>query len=107
MMTKANNRYTCIDILRAIAMIAMIFYHAMWDLVYIFDVSVPWFSSQSASILQMYIRISFIVLSGFCWSMSRNNLKRGCIVYLCSWIITLVTMIFMPNQYILFGIFLF
>lgn len=99
-----KKRYTLIDILRSFAMIAMIFYHAVWDLVYIFDVDVPWFSSQSAAILQMSIRLSFIILSGFCWSMSRNNLKRGCIVYIASWIITIVTMLFMPNQYILFGV---
>lgn len=99
-----KKRYTTIDILRGCALIAMILYHLLWDLVNIFDVSIEWFDSSFAHIMQQCIRNSFILLSGFCWALSNNKLKRGLIVFSASILITLGTKIFMPNAYILFGV---
>ena len=36
-----KRRYEILDILRGFALINMIAYHACWDLVYLFDVSLP------------------------------------------------------------------
>lgn len=82
----------------------MITYHTLWDLVNVFEVSIPWFYTEAAHILQMYIRWSFILISGFCWSLSRKNIKRGFIVLGGAVIITVTTGIFSPDSIIIHGV---
>lgn len=97
-------RYRLLDNIRGLCLINMILYHAIWDIVYIYGVDMPWYESNGAHIWQQCICWTFILLSGFCWSFSRNNLKRGLLVFACSIIISLVTLIFMPDSKILFGV---
>ncbi|MBQ6824731.1 MAG: DUF1624 domain-containing protein [Clostridia bacterium] len=97
-------RYTTIDILRAVAIINMVAYHALWDLVYIYRLPLDWFRSDGATAWQLSIRWAFILLSGFCFSMGRKKLKRGLMVFGCSWVITAVTALLMPDSLILFGV---
>lgn len=99
-----KQRYHLIDVLRAIAIICMVIYHGAWDLEYLFGVDISWFGAQSGRIFQRLIRWSFILLSGFCLPMGRSAWKRGLLVYGCSWIITLVTWLFMKDGLILFGV---
>lgn len=103
-MAKKSKRYTLLDSIRGGTIIAMIVYHALWDLVHIFDVSIPWFASEGASIWQQSIRWTFLLLSGFCWSLSRNHFKRSLIVLGASVLISGVTLLFMPDSVILFGV---
>ncbi len=97
-------RYHLLDSLRAIALINMIAYHAMYDLVYIFGVRAKWYMTEASDIWQMFICCTFIILSGFCWQLGGKKLKRGLVVLAGSAIITLVTVVFMPSQKILFGV---
>ena len=99
-----NKRYTLLDLFRGIAIIAMVAYHLTWDLVFIYDVSFPWFHSHGAFVVQRTIRWAFILLSGFCWSMSCDHLKRAMMVIGGSLAITLVTMIATPESAIFFGV---
>ncbi len=99
-----SSRYTVLDILRGFALVNMILYHAMWDIVYMFKVNIVWFRSDGAHIWQQCICWTFILLSGFCWSMGKRRLKRALITLGGSLIITLVTAVCMPNNIILFGI---
>lgn len=99
-----TKRYSLLDNIRGICLINMILYHAIWDIVYIYGVKMPWYESAGAHIWQQCICWTFILLSGFCWPFSRNNLKRGLLVFACSAIISLVTLIFMPDSKILFGV---
>lgn len=101
---KEKKRYAALDVLRGVAIIAMVLYHGLWDLVYVFDVRIPWFYSDSASVIQLSIRWTFILLSGFCWSMGSKKIKRSLIVLACSVIITAVTAVFTPENTILFGV---
>lgn len=101
---KKTKRYTILDIIRALALIGMILYHAIWDLVYLYDMDIPWYKSEAAFIWQQSICWTFILLSGFCWSLGTKKLKRGIIVFGCSIIISLVTMVFLPGSGIMFGI---
>lgn len=98
------NRYTVPDIIRGVSVIAMIVYHTMWDLVYLFDVSIPWFKTQTGFIFQQSICWSFILVSGFCLQLGRKKLKRGLIVFACSLVLTAVTAIVMPNEIIIHGV---
>lgn len=101
---KAKTRYTVLDILRAFAIIAMVVYHTLWDLVYMFGVSIPWYKTDVGFIFQQSICWSFILLSGFCWSLGKHKLRRAVTVLVCSAIITVVTAVFMPDSLIIHGV---
>lgn len=103
-MTKAKERYEYLDILRGITLISMIIYHGVWDLVYIAGVNWAWFRTNAAYIWQQSICWTFILLAGFCWSLGRHKLKRGCIVFGAGILITVVTMLFTPGQRVIFGV---
>lgn len=101
-----TKRYTLIDILRGLAVIAMIAYHTVWDLVYVYGIEVGDFSeyNQNRVIMQRLIRWSFIILSGFCFQMGNHKLKRGLTVFGGGVIITAVTMVVMPEFPIHLGV---
>ena len=99
-----EKRYTVLDALRGFWIILMIFYHTLWDLVYMFDVNIPWFSTTTAHIFQLSIRWAFILISGFSWHLGRKKLKRSLIVIGASVLISLITLIFTYDARILFGV---
>ena len=101
-MTKT--RLPLLDALRGFLMIHMIAYHGMWNLKYLFGVEADWYSGAPKYIWQQFICWNFILLSGFCWSMSRNHLKRGLLVFGGGAVVSLVTCVLMPENRILFGI---
>lgn len=75
-----KRRYVWIDNVRAIAVISMIVYHAVWNLVYLYGVKWTWYEGILAKIWQQSTCWTFILLSGFCWSLSRRPLKQGIFV---------------------------
>lgn len=99
-----KKRYYTLDLLRGLAIINMIMFHAMWDIVYIFKVDIPWFKTDSAHIWQQCICWNFILLSGFCWSFGKRKLKNALVVLGASVIITAVTTVFMKSSIIIFGV---
>lgn len=99
-----GKRYEYLDILRGVTLISMIFYHTMWDLVYIAGFKLDWYRSEGAHIWQQSICWTFILLAGFCWSFGRRKMKRGLLVFAGGLVITLVTSIVMPNQRVMFGV---
>ena len=99
-----KKRYYLLDSLRGMTLISMILYHGTWDLVYIFGVDLPWYQTQAAYIWQQSICWTFILLSGFCWSLSRHNIRRGLLVFGSSILISVVTCVAMPENRILFGV---
>ncbi|MDE6021820.1 MAG: DUF1624 domain-containing protein [Ruminococcus sp.] len=99
-----KTRYTLPDALRGVAILEMIIYHALWDMVFIFDCDLEWFNTYGAYIWQQSICCTFILLSGFCVNFSRRKLKRSLIVLICSLIISIVTIIFFPYAAVKFGV---
>lgn len=99
-----TKRYAMLDALRGLTLISMIAYHTVWDMVYIFEVDWAWYKSDMAYVWQQSICWSFILLSGFCWSFGRVKWKRGLTVFLAGVVITVVTLIAMPGQRIVFGV---
>ena len=89
-----KQRQYWIDNIRAIAMISMIIFHAVWDLVYLYGMDWAWYRSDMAFVWQQSICWTFILLSGFCWSFSRNPLKQGLMVSAGGLIVTAVTLLF-------------
>ena len=97
-------RYHTLDTIRGLNLISMMGYHAVWDLVYLFGVHLPWYHTGVAYIWQQSICWTFIVLSGFCWSMGHRKWKRGLEVFLAGLLVTIVTVIAMPRERVVFGV---
>ncbi len=106
MKTKSNlkKRLHLIDEYRGFVVINMIIYHAIWDLVYMFGVDWQWYRSDMTFIWQQWGCWSFILVSGFCWQMSKKPLKRGLMVFAGGVVVSLVTIIFMPSSQVMFGV---
>lgn len=99
-----RKRYYILDTIRGFTLLNMIAYHAIWDLVNIFDLNWQWYHSEGAHIWQQFICCTFIMLSGFCRPLGRSSLKRGLIVFASGALISLATIIFMPESRIVFGV---
>ena len=99
-----NRRNPTLDAIRGASLLSMILYHATWDLVYMFGVDWPWYHSFAAHVWQQSICWTFILLSGFCWSLGRRQFRRGLTVFLCGAAVTAVTWAFMPSNLVLFGV---
>ncbi len=104
MAVKEKVRLHLLDALRGSLLLHMIAFHGMWNLVYLFGIRADWYTGTPGYLWQQFICWSFILLSGFCWSMSRNHLKRGLLVFAGGVVVSLVTGILMPENRILFGI---
>ena len=103
-MGMTKKRLGLIDTLRGITICSMILYHALWDLVYIYKVNLPFMHTAGAFLWQQSICWSFILISGFCWSMGQHPVRHGILVSALGILITCVTVWFMPDQRIVFGI---
>ena len=75
----AGQRFWQIDALRGLALLNMLVYHAMYDWVYIFGHASGWYDiwSTHCHVWQQYICWSFILLSGYSFTLSRRPLKNG------------------------------
>jgi len=101
---KEKKRYFMLDIIRGITLLSMITYHGMWDMVYIVGKRVEWYQSDLGYLWQQSICWVFILLSGFCWSLGKQKWRRGIVVSLAGVLITVVTMIAMPENQVVFGV---
>lgn len=97
-------RYSLLDNLRGLTLISMVMYHTVWDMVYIFENDWDWFKGNQSYIWQQSICWCFILLSGFCWSFGRKKWKRGLTVFGAGALISLVTIIVMPENRVVFGV---
>ena len=99
-----KQRYFWIDNIRAIAIISMIIFHAVWDLVYLYGMDWDWYRSDMSFLWQQSICWTFILISGFCWSFGKNPLKQGIIVSFAGFIITAVTLVASYESRVIFGV---
>ncbi len=100
----SKKRYALLDSVRGITLISMILYHGIWDVVYLCGVDLKWYQSTGAYIWQQSICWTFIFLSGYCWLLGRNHLKRGLVVFGAGALVTLVTVAVMPANKVVFGV---
>lgn len=97
-------RYELLDSIRGLVLISMILYHACWDLVYLFGKGFSWYQGTGAYFWQQSICQTFILLSGFCWSLGKKPAKRGLIVFLAGAVVSIVTILFFPEDKVVFGV---
>ena len=99
-----KTRYALPDTLRGLTLLSMIAYHGCWDMVYILGAHWPWYQSSGAYLWQQSICWTFILLSGFSFSLGRRHWRRGRLVFGCGAVVTAVTLVVMPGQEIWFGV---
>lgn len=92
------------DTIRGAAILSMIAYHACWDGFYLLGLPWGWFTSDAARFWQQSICWTFILLSGFCWPMGRHHLKRGLTVLGAGALLTIVTLLIVPENRVICGV---
>lgn len=101
---RKKRRYPWLDAARGFALLHMIAYHASWDLVNLLGLDWAWFEGCAAFLWQQFICWSFILLSGFCWHLSRHALRHGVTLFACGLLVTVVTAAIMPEDAVWCGI---
>ncbi len=104
---KADGRYHGLDFLRGCMICSMIIYHAIWDIVYLFEKEWPWFEQISVYWWQQSICWGFILLSGFCWNLGKKQWRRGATVFTIGILFSCVITFVMPDDCVWFGVLLF
>ena len=108
--TKKGGRLETLDLLRGLTLISMILYHGMWDLLYLSDAGGnlaglrAWYEGTGGRLWQQSICRTFILLSGFCVPMSRHIFRRGLQVSACGLLVSLVTVLALYEDRVLFGV---
>lgn len=97
-------RFQVLDLLRGFLFLNMVTYHALYDWVFLFQHNVPFMYQYRAYIWQQAVCSGFILLAGCCCTLSRKPAERGLRVLLCGMLVTVVTVLFTPEEQILFGI---
>lgn len=106
------NRYTELDLLRSLAILGMIVYHVMFDLVAFYDVSAD-LTHGGWLFFQRTVAIIFLLLVGISFAIShhrtqqhvfRKFLKRSAVILACGLLISCVTYSVDPNTYVRFGV---
>ncbi len=97
-------RYMLIDGLRGLTIVSMVIYHAVWDMINIFDIMDDEGWKTELFIWQQSICWSFIFLSGFCSCLGSGRIRRGMQVFLWGAVISIITVLLMPKNSILFGV---
>lgn len=97
-----SKRIDIIDALRGLAIILMVIYHGLYDVVYYLNAPAWIFSNPIFDFLNRFFEVIFILLSGISCRLSRSNLKRGLIFWAGAIAVSVVTHLI--NNPIRFGI---
>ena len=104
---RVTDRLTMLDSLRGAALVSMILYHGTWDLVYMAGVRISWYDRLPGYLWQQSICMTFILLSGYCAALSgdpRRLLRRGLIVSAAGLLVTVVTLLALPEDRVIYGV---
>ena len=97
-------RYALLDELRGLDLVSMMLYHACWDMMFLFGIWMDWYIGWPGRLWQQSICWVFILLSGFCLPLGHHPYKRGALVFGAGALVTAVTVLFMPEDVVLFGV---
>lgn len=97
-------RYRLLDELRGLDLISMMLYHGMWDVVFLFGVAQKWYTGRPGFVWQQSICWVFILLSGFCLPLGHHPFRRGAVVFGAGALVTAVTLLFLPEEVVWFGV---
>lgn len=103
-MKTAKKRLLLLDGIRGFAIINMVAYHFLYDVFVVYQIDTKWYAHPMVRFWQQMICWTFILVSGCTWSMGKQKFKRGILLNLWGMVITCVTLVFMPDQVVWFGI---
>lgn len=111
-----TGRFLELDLLRGLAVFGMIIFHFFYLLNY-FGVLVSEMFSGWWHVLGQFVRFSFLglvgvgmvishnrVQAGFCWKAILRQWRRAGTIFILALIVSLVTLLTIPDQYVKFGI---
>lgn len=101
---QAAARYRLLDELRGLDLISMMLYHGMWDVVFLFGVAQKWYTGRPGFVWQQSICWVFLLLSGFCLPLGHHPFRRGAVVFGAGALVTAVTLLFLPEEVVWFGV---
>ena len=96
----SRERYNLLDTVRGVLIINMILYHALYDVVHIMGIPISWYTGPVGYIWQQSICWGFILLSGFCFRLSRRPLRHGLTVLGAGILVTFFLTREVPSGYI-------
>ena len=102
--SNTSGRYALLDELRGLDLLSMMLYHGCWDLVNLFGIQADWYYGLPGHLWQQSICWVFILLSGFCVQLGHHTLRRGVQVFGAGALVTAVTLLFMPEDRVVFGV---
>lgn len=99
-----KNRIDILDALRGAAMIFVVIYHLLYDLIYFKEVNIPFFYSGTMDVIHTGFLIILFSVSGICTAFSKNSLRRGAVLLVLGEAITIGMSIIAPDDIIVFGV---
>ncbi len=99
-----KNRIIWLDELRGLTIVSMVFFHALWDIVYLYGHYIGWYRGTPGYVWQQSICMTFIVISGFSFHFDKHPIRRGVLISLLGIGITIVTALVEPSAIIIFGV---
>lgn len=103
----SRKRVGMLDLTRGLAMVLVVMYHLLFDLQSVAGVDLPYWltpDKQPVETVHLVMLWMLFAVSGACSGYSRNLLKRGVLLYLAGFAITVVTTLFIPSFRIVFGV---
>lgn len=98
-----KKRYYLIDSIRGFALLNMIAFHLLYDIFEIYGQG-GFASNTAIAVWERFICCTFIIISGISFNFSHHAYRRGIIVSLCGFLVTIVTTLAIPSQAVWFGI---
>ena len=100
-----QKRITIFDTVRGFTMISMAGFHACYDLAYLYDWDMPWFTQTVfQDIWRASISWVFLFIAGWMCTLSRNNIKRAAKYALAALVVWLATTLVSVDDSVNFGI---
>ena len=100
----SKRRLVFLDELRGFAIVCMVAYHFVFDLVSAKIVFLPFFDSGPMNAVRDVFAGLFIFISGISCLLSRDNLRRGAFCMGAALLVTGVTALYAPDMPVRFGI---
>lgn len=100
-----QKRITIFDTVRGFTMISMAGFHACYDLAYLYDWDMPWFTQTIfQDIWRASISWVFLFIAGWMCTLSRNNVKRALKYAAAALIVWIATTLVSVDDSVNFGI---
>ena len=95
-MTSYSKRVYMLDVLRGIAVIGMVFHHALVSAEIVFNTYFDFLYTIPFHIIQLIFVCVFLLVSGICTNYSRSTVKRGLVVFGAAILVSFATCVVLP-----------